>query len=59
MATKKCANGHLYDPAIYGDKCPFCPSPTGSTKVNTDWISISKLAKVTVTGFVVIITELL
>lgn len=36
MATKKCANGHLYDPAIYGDKCPFCPSPTGSTKVNTD-----------------------
>ena len=37
MATKKCANGHLYDPAIYGDKCPFCPSPTGSTKVNTDF----------------------
>ena len=21
----KCANGHFYDPAIYGDKCPFCP----------------------------------
>lgn len=37
MATKKCANGHLYDPVIYGDKCPFCPSPTGSTKVNTDF----------------------
>lgn len=37
MATKKCVNGHLYDPAIYGDKCPFCPSPTGSTKVNTDF----------------------
>lgn len=37
MATKKCANGHLYDPAIYGDKCPFCPSPIGSTKVNTDF----------------------
>lgn len=37
MATKKCANGHLYDPAIYADKCPFCPSPTGSTKVNTDF----------------------
>ena len=32
MATKKCANGHLYDPAIYGDTCPFCPS-AGSTKV--------------------------
>ena len=37
MATKKCANGHLYDPAIYGDKCPFCPSSTGSTKVNSDF----------------------
>jgi len=37
MATKKCANGHLYDPAIYGDKCPFCPSSTGSTKVDTDF----------------------
>jgi hypothetical protein len=35
MATKKCANGHLYDPAIYGDKCPFCPSVGGNaTKVN-------------------------
>lgn len=33
MATKKCANGHLYDSSIYGDKCPFCPS--GATKVNT------------------------
>lgn len=32
MATKKCANGHLYDPAIYGDTCPFCPS-AGSTTV--------------------------
>ena len=35
MATNKCANGHLYDPAIYGDKCPFCPSPVGSTKIAT------------------------
>lgn len=34
MATKKCVNGHLYDPAIYGDKCPFCPSSADSTKVN-------------------------
>lgn len=34
MATKKCSNGHLYDPSIYGDKCPFCPSSTESTKVN-------------------------
>ena len=37
MATKKCANGHLYDPAIYGDKCPFCPSHAGATKVNSDF----------------------
>lgn len=37
MATKKCANGHLYDPAIYGDKCPFCPSTSGSTRVNTEF----------------------
>lgn len=37
MATKKCANGHLYDPAIYGDKCPFCPSSSGATKVNSEF----------------------
>lgn len=37
MATKKCENGHLYDSAIYGDKCPFCPSSTRATKVNQDW----------------------
>lgn len=36
MATKKCANGHLYDPAIYGDKCPFCPSSNGATKINSE-----------------------
>lgn len=32
MATKKCINGHLYDPAIYGDKCPFCPSGVSKTR---------------------------
>lgn len=32
MANKKCANGHQYDAAIYGDNCPFCPS--GKTRVN-------------------------
>ncbi len=37
MATKKCANGHLYDPSIYGDKCPFCPSSAGATKVNNEF----------------------
>lgn len=41
MATKKCANGHIYDPNVYGDNCPFCPSGEtvnvnvgGHTKVN-------------------------
>lgn len=33
MATKKCANGHLYDSSIYGDNCPFCPSPNTSPTV--------------------------
>lgn len=37
MATKKCNNGHLYDPAIYGDNCPFCPSFGGATKVNSEY----------------------
>lgn len=22
---KTCPNGHVYDPAIYGDQCPICP----------------------------------
>lgn len=41
MATKKCANGHIYDPNVYGDNCPFCPSGEtvninegGHTRVN-------------------------
>ena len=40
MATKKCPNGHIYDPNVYGDNCPFCPSGDtvnlggGKTKVN-------------------------
>lgn len=43
MATKKCANGHIYDPNVYGDNCPFCPSGEtvninegGCTRVNND-----------------------
>ncbi|MCM1110105.1 MAG: FHA domain-containing protein [Clostridium sp.] len=30
MAPNKrtCPNGHKYDSSIYGDNCPFCPSPT-------------------------------
>jgi hypothetical protein len=33
MATKKCPNGHQYDPSIYGDNCPFCPE-SSHTRVN-------------------------
>lgn len=33
MATKKCINGHMYDAAIYGDHCPFCPPSESKTKV--------------------------
>ena len=25
MAKKTCSRGHIYDSAIYGDNCPFCP----------------------------------
>lgn len=33
MAKKTCPNGHIYDPEIYGDQCPLCPSspPPGAT----------------------------
>jgi hypothetical protein len=30
MAKKQCPRGHIYDSAIYGDNCPFCPSQGGS-----------------------------
>lgn len=41
-SKRKCPNGHQYDGNIYGDNCPFCPSPTqvsgdnagGRTQVN-------------------------
>jgi hypothetical protein len=26
MAKKQCSRGHIYDSAIYGDNCPFCPA---------------------------------
>lgn len=36
MAKKTCSKGHIYDSAIYGDNCPFCPSGTG-TVVNNNF----------------------
>lgn len=30
MPLKKCPKGHSYDPSVYGDNCPFCPSTPGS-----------------------------
>lgn len=29
MQKKKCPNGHVYDPSIYGDQCPLCPVEKG------------------------------
>ena len=36
MARRTCSKGHIYDSAIYGDNCPFCPSGTG-TAVNNNF----------------------
>lgn len=40
MPLKKCPKGHSYDPGVYGDNCPFCPSapdsnPLGSSNTRT------------------------
>jgi hypothetical protein len=35
MAKKQCSKGHIYDSAIYGDNCPFCPSQGSGTIVNS------------------------
>lgn len=37
MAKKTCSKGHIYDSTIYGDNCPFCPSPTGTVVNNGDF----------------------
>jgi len=34
MARKTCNKGHIYDSAIYGSNCPFCP-PEQGTAVNS------------------------
>jgi hypothetical protein len=33
MAKKQCSRGHIYDSAIYGDNCPFCPSQSSGGTV--------------------------
>jgi len=33
MARITCSKGHVYDSAVYGDNCPFCPSE-GATVAN-------------------------
>lgn len=30
MPKRICPNGHVYDPSIYGDKCPMCPQGADS-----------------------------
>lgn len=31
MQKKTCPNGHVYDPGIYGDRCPLCPAEADAT----------------------------
>ena len=37
MAKKTCNKGHIYDSAIYGNNCPFCPSGTGTVVNNNNF----------------------
>ena len=30
MAQARCKNGHIYDSAIYGDRCPYCDNGTST-----------------------------
>ena len=30
MAQTRCKNGHIYDPEIYGDNCPYCDRGTAT-----------------------------
>lgn len=34
MAKKTCSKGHIYDSSIYGDICPFCPTPESGKTIN-------------------------
>jgi len=36
MAKKTCSKDHIYDSAIYGDNCPFCPSGKGTIVNNNN-----------------------
>jgi hypothetical protein len=36
MSRISCSKGHIYDSAIYGDNCPFCPSQGSGTAVNNN-----------------------
>jgi len=36
MARKTCNKGHIYDPAIYGDNCPFCPSAKSTEVIDNN-----------------------
>lgn len=39
MAKKTCPNGHIYNPDIYGDQCPMCPTQaTGSSSTPPTFI---------------------
>ena len=34
MAQARCKNGHIYDSAIYGDRCPYCDHGTSTIYFN-------------------------
>ncbi len=35
MAQARCSRGHIYDPEIYGDSCPYCASVSTSINFET------------------------
>lgn len=43
--NRKCANGHIYDSNIFGDKCPFCPHDYETGSINNADVSSINDAK--------------
>ena len=46
MSQKKCGSGHIYDPDIYGDHCPYCDNSTetiyfGNSNTQADPIGVT------------------
>lgn len=57
MSKKCCPNGHWYDPSIYGDQCPMCPtdgSAAGGVNSSTDFQNSVGLANPNSDGHTII-----